>query len=82
MKIMTIANIPVAVYAVACDYEDIERPANIENCIDAYKLGIQRKGFTQAGLEDALSDYLHLSGAFNEDSGEFAGVSGYRFTTE
>lgn len=81
---LTITNIPNEVYAVACDYEGIdwtswenEHFSALERAKEAYTEETRARGYTDGGLEKAISDYMKLQGDFNQDTGTFKGLSGY-----
>lgn len=74
---VTISNLPAEVFAAALDYERIGRPGDISDSQSVYFAETSRRNFTDGGIERAISEHLMMRGPFAEDSGEFAGVSGY-----
>lgn len=75
---LKLSNIPNEVYYSACEYEKINITIDELNFAkDIYENEINKRHFTDGGLEKAILDYMTLSGNFNEDDGIFAGVNGY-----
>lgn len=73
---MVILNIPDEVWITACRYENIDVDLDLPPR-DVFLHVTGKKGFTDGGLEHALSDYLLRTGPFCDD-GEFEHVSGYQ----
>lgn len=64
---LIISNIPQEIYAVACDYEGIDRAEDGDH-ETAYNLAIDRRAFTDGGLEKAIGEYLLHTGPFADDA--------------
>ncbi|MDA8232757.1 MAG: hypothetical protein M0006_15610 [Magnetospirillum sp.] len=87
---LKMTNIPDAVFLVALDHMGQERPDNPADARDVllsaegrcdYDPPVVKQGPTVHGTLTAfglaLAQYVSLSGPFNEDDGEFAGINGY-----
>lgn len=79
---LEIRNIPIEVYWRALDLFGEEREDTIGACADALHSAEGRKdhrsdipGITP--FAQAIAEYMSVSGPFDEESGEFAGVNGY-----
>lgn len=88
---MTITNIPAEVYLAALDHMGVERPDDPADARAAYDSAKSRVDYapiiaSQQGREIspicplglAIAQYLNLSGPFDEENGEFSGMSGYQ----
>lgn len=76
---MKISNIPAEVFAVALKYENIELWDNdLNRAEDCYHAEIQNRGWTQGGLEKALSKFLLKEGEFSE-SGVYEESANYGY---
>ena len=84
---MKISNIPNEVWLAALDNEGIDRPESRDaqplapKPNEWYIAATSQRGYTDGGLEQAIHDYMTLSGPFDEENGEFAGVSGFEIDT-
>lgn len=76
---MKISNIPDEVWLRAIDLEGLERP-DPEHATPKqhYHNMTTGRGWTNGGFEQAIHEYMTLSGEFNEEDGEFAGINGYK----
>jgi len=63
---MKILDIPKEVYLIAIDYEGFERPDNEEDAERDYQIDVGLRGWTDGGLERAISEYLQRTGPFAE----------------
>ena len=55
---MKISEIPDEVYTVASKYEGFDVAADLNQAKLFYKSDVDRRGWTEAGLEKAICDYL------------------------
>ena len=69
-------NIPDEVYLSAIDYEGLERPEDPEQAKLSYDCDIDQRGWTESGLEKAISDYFLRDGSF-ADGYEFEECDGW-----
>lgn len=75
---LTISKIPNEIYYTACEYEDISiQLGQLEHAQEIYENEVNKRKFTDGGLEKAIYDYITLQNNFNEDDGIFSGVNGY-----
>ena len=65
-----ISNIPNEIYMVAIQYEGYTLPDDIQDAKRYYEIDSDRAGFTNGGLEQAISDYLLRNNHF-ADGGEY-----------
>jgi len=79
---MQIRDIPIQIYWRALDLYGQQREDKIEYCRDALNSAEGRidikADFPGIGpFEQAIAEYMSLSGPFAEDGGEFSGINGY-----
>lgn len=79
---MIITDMPIEVYWRALDLYGVPRGATPATCRALLDRAEGSKDVHPdhpgiAPLAQAVAEYMSLSGAFGEDGGEFAGVSGY-----
>jgi hypothetical protein len=76
---MDLRNIPNEIFEAALEYEGIES-WGLERAAEAYKHETFKRGYTDGGLEKALSDYLLKQNDFAENARfEHAANNGWSF---
>jgi hypothetical protein len=77
MSTLTLTNIPAEIYAAALEYELIELwDNNLSRAQECYRAETEKRGWTDDGLERALSDYFLRRGNF-ADGEIYEDISGY-----
>ena len=75
---LTISKIPKEVYYTACEYENIPiKIEQLERSKEIYYAEVEKRRYTDGGLEKAIYDYMTLQRNFSENDGIFYDVNGY-----